>query len=33
MLTLLKRTYKSALQASITQDLDDIVGGEAALQG
>jgi F-type H+-transporting ATPase subunit gamma len=33
MLTLLKRTYNSARQASITQELAEIVGGAAALQG
>lgn len=33
MLTLLKRTYNSARQANITQELAEIVGGAAALQG
>jgi F-type H+-transporting ATPase subunit gamma len=33
MLTLLKRTYNSARQAQITQEIAEIVGGAAALQG
>jgi F-type H+-transporting ATPase subunit gamma len=33
MLTTLKRTYNSARQAQITQELAEIVGGAAALQG
>ncbi len=33
MLTLLKRTYNRARQAQITQEIAEIVGGAAALQG
>lgn len=33
MLTLLKRTYNSARQAQITQEIAEIVGGASALQG
>jgi len=33
MLTLLKRTYNTARQAQITQEIAEIVGGAAALQG
>ncbi len=33
MLTLLRRTYNSARQAQITQEIAEIVGGAAALQG
>jgi F-type H+-transporting ATPase subunit gamma len=33
MLTLLKRTYTSARQAQITQEIAEIVGGASALQG
>jgi F-type H+-transporting ATPase subunit gamma len=33
MLQLLKRTYNSARQAQITQEIAEIVGGASALQG
>jgi F-type H+-transporting ATPase subunit gamma len=33
MLLLLKRTYNTARQAQITQELAEIVGGAQALQG
>ncbi len=33
MLTLLRRTYNSARQAQITQEIAEIVGGASALQG
>jgi F-type H+-transporting ATPase subunit gamma len=33
MLLLLKRTYNSARQAQITQEIAEIVGGASALQG
>ena len=33
MLTLLRRTYNRARQAQITQEIAEIVGGAAALQG
>jgi F-type H+-transporting ATPase subunit gamma len=33
MLTLLHRTYNRARQANITQEIAEIVGGAAALQG
>ena len=33
MLNVLKRTYNRARQANITQEIAEIVGGAAALQG
>jgi F-type H+-transporting ATPase subunit gamma len=33
MLNILRRTYNRARQANITQEIAEIVGGAAALQG